>query len=127
MAEWRCESLGAGALVDLITVQQLKAAATKNSFGETLQSDNAQWETFTTAWAEIHPTGGEETPQPTQQVAVRRWQLRVRHNPETAAISTLMRVVLPEGEILPITRVSDPNRMRRWIEIDMKEAPADGS
>lgn len=123
MAGWNCDRLGAGALRDLITVQKLKTDAATNSYGEVLQYDGDQWETHCTAWAEVQLTGGEESPQPSQQVAVRRWAVRVRHSPETAAITPLMRVVLPEGSTLFIVRAGDPDRMRRWIELELREGP----
>lgn len=120
---WKCDRSGAGALVDLVTVQKLKPAATENSYGEVLQHDPAQWEAHCQEWAEVRLVGGDETSQPTQQVAVRRWVARVRFNPSTAAITPLMRAVLPGGEVLYITRAGDPTRDRRWIELELRESP----
>jgi len=120
---WACERSGAGALVDLVTVQKLKADAEKNSYGEVLQHDPTQWEAHCQEWAEIQIVGGDELNQPTQQVAVRRWVARVRFNPSTSAITSLMRAVLPGGEVLNITRAGDPTRDRRWIELELRESP----
>jgi head-tail adaptor len=120
---WACDRHGAGALVDLVTIQKLKPAAATNSYGEVLQYDSNQWEAHCQEWAEIQLAGGDELNQPTQQVAVRRWAARVRFNPSTAAITTLMRAVLPAGEVLYITRAGDPTRDRRWVELELRESP----
>jgi head-tail adaptor len=120
---WACERSGAGALVDLVTVQKLKADAEKNSFGEVLQDDPNQWEAHCQEWAEVQLVGGDEANQPSQQVAIRRWAIRVRLNPSTSAITSLMRAVLPGGEVLNITRAGDPTRERRWIELELRESP----
>lgn len=122
MSTWACDRRGAGALVDLVEVQKLKADATTNDGGEILQHDNANWETHCTEWAEIQLSGGDESNQPTQQVGIRMWRLRVRWHGDTQAITQLMRVVLPDqSQPLYITWAGDPDRQRRWIEIAAKE------
>ena len=88
---------------------------------ELLPDQAATWETHCEAWAEVQPIGGDEVNQPSQQVPVRRWALRLRYFAETLAITPAMRVVLPEGSTLNITRAFDPDRRKRWIEIEAKE------
>lgn len=121
MSMWRCEREGSGALRDLVTVEKLLADAATNELGEIDQADDGNWEQQCQAWAEIQLAGGDEVQQPSQQAGIREWRLRVRYNAETATITPLMRVQLPEGGVLFVTWSGDPDRMRRWIEIVAKE------
>jgi len=121
MPGWACDRQGAGALLDLVTIQRLKSNATVSDLGETLQHENTNWETHCQEWSEVHFLSGDESGQPTQQVALRAWALRVRWHATTLSITSLMRVVLPTGQTLQITGTADPDRLRRWIEISAKE------
>lgn len=122
MPAWSCDQHGAGALADLVEVQKIKAAADRNAWGELLPDQESTWETHCTAWSEVRLLSGDENNQPTQQVPVRRWALRMRQFAETLAIVPTMRVVMATGEVLNVTWSGDPDRKRRWVEVHATEA-----
>lgn len=121
MPTWSCDRDGASALLDPIVIQRLVANPSRSSAGEVEEFRAENWETHCEEWAEVHFMSGTEASQPSQQVALRTWQLRVRQHATTLQISPRMRVVLPDGAVLNITAVGDPDRLRRWIEIDARE------
>lgn len=121
MSGWRCERDGADALRDPVTIERIKPAATANGMGEVDQDSADSWETYFSPWAEIRPRDGSESGQPTQQVGLQAWALRVRYCSETAAITPLMRVRLADGSLLNVVSVVDPDRRQRWIEIVARE------
>lgn len=117
MSTWACDRRGAGALADLVTIERLKSDAPRNAAGEVEQHSAEAWETWFQDWAEIHQEQGAEVGQPTQQIGLRRWRLRIRNHEDSRAITPLMRITLPDGEILNITWAGDPDRKNVWIEI----------
>lgn len=76
-----------------VTVQRIKADATRLSDNKIDKSNPANWETYVSRRAEVLETGGRETVQRRQIVAEADFLLRLRADPETKLISTSMRIV----------------------------------
>lgn len=76
--------------------------ATANEFGEPVQS----WSTVGTFWGEIQTLGGSEGMSTRQLFATAEYKISLRYN---STITPKMRATTPEGLVLDIQSVSDPD------------------
>lgn len=106
----------AGDFRTLVIVQQ--ATKTETADGQKTPA----WSDLFSRMGDVTAAGGQEGMRDRQLVAEVTHRVRLRWDPETAAITTKHRLLV-DGQELYIVRAYDPTRRRREIEIEAKERP----
>lgn len=104
-----------------VTIQQVKAAATRDANNEVDLTDADNWETYASRWAEFKTRGGSERFASDMIQAGQTHRVYMRWDRTTKAISPAMRMSY-DSRIFNILAVADEDEGHRWIVIDCVEA-----
>lgn len=103
-----------------VTIQQLKAAATRDANNEIDQTLDASWETYCSRNSEFKSRGGSERFGSDMIQAGQTHRVYMRSDTTTRAITPAMRVVF-ESRKFNILAAVDEDEMRQWVVLDLVE------
>jgi SPP1 family predicted phage head-tail adaptor len=104
-----------------ITVQQIVANPTRDEAGAVDPTDAANWETYFECASEINTRGARQFRTAKMVTTEVTHFLRVRHSPETVAITDEMRILTDDGRELSVLAAYEADSFNHWIEIQAKE------
>lgn len=104
-----------------IIIQKLKDEPTQDAFGQVDNSDDDNWETYTTRWAAIEPITSREQIRGGQVEPIGQYRVRMRSDSTTRAITTAMRISW-NGRTLNIDNTLDKHAQKREVELTAKES-----
>lgn len=108
-------------LTRLVTVEKLKTSATVDGSGNIDESNDSNWETYTTAWAKIATVGSREYIRSEQLAEDASHQFTIRYSTTASGIKTGMRLSMDSRKFNIVGAPMNVDEVNQWILIQTKE------